>query len=103
MSLEQLRQKVIFHNSVDVWITACKEKNVSWNDTSKYQKFISYLLENNLNLKAFNLCAHEAGESEQAKTDFAEALRQIHDPNASIYTIKLTDSALDMIKKYSFS
>ena len=103
MSLEQLRQKVIFHNSVDVWITVCNEKNVPWNDTDKYQKFISYLLDHKLNLKAFNLCAHEAGETEQDKTAFTESLREINDPNAAIYTIKLNDATLDIIKKYDFS
>lgn len=103
MSLEELRQKVIFHNSIDVWITACNENNVPWNDTAKYQKFIAYLLANNLNLKSFNLCAHEAGETEQEKTEFAETLREIKDPNAATYTIKLNDSTMDIIKKYPFS
>ena len=102
MSLEELRQKVIFHNSIDVWITACNERKVNWSDTTKYQKFISYLLENNLNLKAFTLCAHEAGETEQEKTKFAEALHEIKDPNAAVYTIKLNDNALQIIHKYDF-
>ena len=26
MSLDEIRKKVIFHNSVDVWIAACFEK-----------------------------------------------------------------------------
>ena len=102
MSLEQLRQKVIFHNSVDVWIAACNEHNVDWSSTEGYQKFISYLLQNNLNLKAFALCAHEAGETEKKKTEFAEALSEIKNPNAAVYTIKLSDSALKIIKTYSF-
>jgi hypothetical protein len=32
MSLDEIRKKVIFHNSVDVWIAACAEKNASWNN-----------------------------------------------------------------------
>ena len=102
MSLEELRKKVIFHNSIDVWITACNEHNVDWSSTENYQKFISYLLENNLNLKSFALCAHEAGETEQQKTKFAESLSEIKDPNAAIYTIKLNDAALEVINKYDF-
>ena len=103
MSLEELRKKVIFHNSLDVWITTCKEKNIDWSSIENYQKFISYLLQNNLNLKTFTLCAHEAGETEQEKTKFAEALAEIKDKNAAIYTIKLNDHALSLIKKYSLS
>ena len=51
MSLDEIRKKVIFHNSVDVWIAACKEKNIPWNNTDDYKKFIAHLLKNNLNLK----------------------------------------------------
>ena len=102
MSLEELRKKVIFHNSIDVWITACNERKIDWSSTEKYQKFISYLLQNNLNLKAFTLCAHEAGETEQQKTKFAEELHEIKDPSAAVYTIKLNDNALGLINKYDF-
>ncbi|MCA9811587.1 MAG: hypothetical protein KC483_01855 [Nitrosarchaeum sp.] len=100
MSLEQLRKKVIFHNSIDVWITACNERSLDWNNTDGYQMFIEYLLKNNLNLKAFTLCAHEAGETEQAKTNFAESLSDIKNPNASVYTIKLSDDAIKTIASY---
>ena len=64
LSLDVIRKKVFFHNSIDVWISACEEKNMEWFDTEQYKKFISYLLKNNLHLKSFNLCAHEAGATE---------------------------------------
>ena len=101
MSLDDIRKKVIFHNSVDVWIAACGEKNIPWTNTEDYKKFISHLLENNLNLKAFNLCAHDAGATEEEKTKFAETLAETKDdPNSLIYTIKLTDSALGIVRSY---
>jgi len=103
MSLDQIRKKVIFHNSVDVWITACGEKNIVWTNPEEYKKFIAYLLKNNLNLKAFNLCAHEAGATEEEKTKFTEILAETKDdPNSLTYTIKLSDKALDVIRDYSF-
>lgn len=104
MSLDEIRKKVIFHNSLDVWITACSEKNTSWTSPENYKKFIAYLLENNLNLKAFNLCAHDAGATEEEKTKFAEILAETKDsdPNSMVYTIKLSDSALNVIRNYSF-
>ena len=101
MSLDEIRKKVIFHNSVDVWIATCKEKNISWTNTDDYKKFIAYLLKNNLNLKAFNLCAHEAGATEDEKTKFTEILAETKDdPNSLTYTIKLNDAALDIIRSY---
>jgi len=102
MSLDEIRKKVIFHNSIDVWIAACSEKNAVWSNPEGYKKFISYLLKNNLNLKAFSLCAHEAGATEQEKTKFADLLAESKDPNAATYTIKLNDSSMDVIRKFDF-
>lgn len=100
MSLDEIRKKVMFHNSIDVWIAACTEKNIDWSNTENYKKFISYLLKNNLNLKAFSLCAHEAGATEQEKITFADSLSESKDPNAATYTIKLNDATLDIIRKF---
>ena len=103
-SLAVIRKKVFFHNSIDVWITACEEKNIEWYDTENYKRFISYLLKNNLHLKAFNLCAHEAGATEERKTKFADTLAETKDidPNSATYTIKLNDNTIDVIRKFSF-
>ena len=105
LALDVIRKKVFFHNSVDVWISACEEKNIEWNNTDNYKKFIEYLLKNNLQLKAFNLCAHEAGATEEEKTKFAELLAEEKDinSNAATYTIKLNDKSIDLIRKFSLS
>ena len=105
LALDIIRKKVFFHNSVDVWISACDEKNIDWNNTENYKKFISYLLKNNLQLKAFNLCAHEAGAVEEEKTNFVELLAEEKNtnPNAATYTIKLNDSSIDLIRKFSLT
>lgn len=100
MSLDEIRKKVMFHNSIDVWIATCKEKNMDWSNTQNYKNFIAYLLNNNLNLKAFSLCAHEAGATEQEKTKFADTLSESKDPNASTYTIKLNNATMDIIRKF---
>ena len=104
LSLDVIRKKVFFHNSIDVWISACEEKNVDWFDTEKYKKFISYLLHNNLHLKSFNLCAHEAGATEEKKTKFADILAETKnsDPNSATYTIKLNDNTINVIRKFGF-
>ena len=101
MSLDDLRKRVAFHNSVDVWIAACHEREADWTNPNDYRRFIAYLLKNNLNLKAFNLCAHEAGATDEAKTQFAETLAQTKDdPNSLNYTIRLSNSALELIRRY---
>ena len=104
LALDVIRKKVFFHNSIDVWISACEEKNVDWYNTENYKKFISYLLKNNLQMKSFNLCAHEAGATEEKKTKFADTLAETKnsDPNSATYTIKLNDITIDVIRKFTF-
>ena len=105
LALDVIKKKVFYHNSVDVWISACDEKNINWNNTENYKKFIEYLLKNNLQLKAFNLCAHEAGAVEEEKTKFTELLAEEKNTNANAatYTIKLNDKSIDLIRKFSLT
>jgi len=103
MSLEQLRKKVIYQNTVDIWIAACDEKNIDWYETENYKKFIIFLNKNNLKLQKFPLCIKEVGsefERGRDKTKFAETLAQSEDPNAAAYTIKLNDATMKIIRKF---
>ena len=104
LALDVIRKKVLFHNSIDVWISACDENNIDWFNTKNYKKFIEYLLKNNLHLKSFNLCSHEAGATEEKKSKFADLLAETRDsdPNAATYTIKLNNISIDLIRKFSF-
>ena len=86
-----------------MWISACEEKNLDWFNIENYKKFISYLLKNNLQMKAFNLCAHEAGATEERKTKFADTLAETKDsdPNTATYTIKLSKDTVDLIREFT--
>ena len=103
LALDIIRKKVFFHNSIDVWISACEEKNLDWFNIENYKKFISYLLKNNLQMKAFNLCAHEAGATEEKKTKFADILAETRDsdPNTATYTIKLNNDTITLIREFT--
>jgi hypothetical protein len=103
MALEELRKKAIYQNTIDTWIAACEEKNIDWYETENYKKFIAYLFKHNLNLKKFPLCVKETGgmyERGKDKTKFAEKLAESNDPNSGAYTIKLNESALDIVRKF---
>jgi len=103
MTLEQLRKKVIYQNTIDTWIAACEEKNTDWYEVENYKKFIAFLTENKLNMKKFPLCVKEVGseyERGRDKTKFAEMLSEIEDPNAAAYTVKLNDDAVELIRKF---
>ncbi len=103
MSLEQLRKKVIYQNTIDIWIAACDEKKIDWYETENYKKFIAFLNKNNLKMQKFPLCVKEVGsefERGRDKTKFAEKLAESEDPNAAAYTIKLNDKTMEIIRKF---
>ena len=43
MALEELRKKVLYQNSIEIWIGISQEKNIDWVDTDNYKKFIAFL------------------------------------------------------------
>ena len=103
MSLENLRKKVIYQNTLEVWIGACQEKNLEWNDMAKYKKFISFLKNENLPMKPFSLCISESENVEPKKIQFSESLSESKDPDHRTFTIKLNDSAIELVRKFEIN
>ena len=103
MTLEELRKKALYQNSVDTWIVSCEEHNTEWFEKENYKKFIDYLNKNNLNMKKFPLCVSESDvidEKAKARIKFAEILSESEDPNYAVYTLKLNDATIDLIRKF---
>lgn len=103
MSLEDLREKAFFQNSIDVWIMLCEEKNWEYFDIKNYLQFIEYLFSNNIKIQRFPLCIKESGglyERGKDKTKFLENLSKVQSDNASAFTIKLSQSAIEVIRKF---
>lgn len=106
MSLEDLRKKALFQNTIDIWIVLCEEKNADWFSSENYKRFVSHLFQNGLKLQKFPLCIKETGGMYQRgrdKTQFAETLAQSTDPNAAAYTIRLTDETIKIIRQFNSS
>ncbi|OLD33595.1 MAG: hypothetical protein E6K93_07020 [Thaumarchaeota archaeon] len=104
MTLEELRNKALFQNTIDTWIMLCEEKSADWYDTKSYMGFVSHLFQNGLKLQKFPLCIKESGgmyHRGKDKTEFAETLAQSSDPNAAAYTVKLSDDTIKIIRKFS--
>ncbi|MBL7001789.1 MAG: hypothetical protein ISR80_03420 [Nitrosopumilus sp.] len=103
MALEELRKKVLYQNSIEIWIGASKEKNIDWFDTENYQKFIAFLLKNNLNMKQMPICFDESDKASQdghSKKVFANKLAAFNDENSFCYSIKLNDGNIELIRKF---
>jgi hypothetical protein len=103
LSLENLRDKAFFQNSIDVWIMLCEEKKWDYSNIKDYLNFIDYLFSNNIKIQRFPLCIKESGgmyERGKDKTAFLENLSKIQSDNASAFTIKLTENTLSTIRAF---
>jgi hypothetical protein len=104
VTLENLREKAFFQNSIDVWIMLCEEKNWDYTNVKDYLKFIDYLFSKNIKIQRFPLCIKESGgmiERGKSKTAFLESLSKIQSDNASAFTIKLNELAINTIRNFS--
>ena len=104
MTLEELRKKALFQNTIDTWIMLCEETKIDWYSPENYKKFIAHLAKSGLKMQKFPLCIKESGGMYQRgrdKTQFAEALAQDTDPNAAAYTIKLNDEIIKIIRQFN--
>ena len=104
MTLEDLRKRALFQNTIDTWIMLCEENNAEWFEPENYKRFMAHLFQNGLKLQKFPLCIKESGGMYQRgkdKTQFSESLAQSTDPNAAAYTIKLTDETIRIIRKFN--
>ena len=105
LALDDIRKKVAYQNTVDIWIAMCQEQDTDWNSTEIYRKFIAYLLKTSLTMKKFPLCIKESGgnfERGHDKTEFGEKLSESNDENSAVYTIKLNDVAMNIIREFKF-
>ena len=103
MALEELRKKVLYQNSIEIWIGVSQEKNIDWFETENYKKFISFLLKNNLKMKQMTICFDESDTASyggHSKKVFANKLAAINDENSLCYSIKLNDGAIELIRKF---
>ena len=103
MNLDDLRKKVIYQNSLDIWIGTCEEKNKPWDDANNYKKFIDYLQTQNINMKKFSLCVNESDNASPEKVKFAELLSESKDASHATFTVKLSDSTIEKIRNFDFT
>ena len=103
MTLEELRSKALFQNTIDVWIMHCEESGAEWFDVDAYRAFITHLLKNNVKMQKFPLCIKESGgmfERGRDKTQLLDKLSKFDAPDAMAYTLKLDDKTLAIIRTF---
>ena len=104
MTLEELRQKAFFQNTVDVWIMYCAERDWDWFDAAAYRRFINHLNTRGVKMQKFPLCIKESGgtyERGRDKAEFLEQLSKIPTEDAAAYTLKLNSDVISSIRSFS--
>ncbi|NOJ27995.1 MAG: hypothetical protein DA330_08320 [Nitrososphaera sp.] len=104
MTLEELRSKAFFQNTIDVWIMYCEEKNVDWYNVKLYQQFIKHLNSKGIKMQKFPLCIKESGgmyERGKDKTQFLDELSKLPEEEAAAYTVKLSSDVMAAIRSFT--
>lgn len=104
MTLEQLRQKAFFQNTIDIWIMYCSERDWDWYNIDSYRRFITHLNSKGFKMQKFPLCIKESGgmyERGKDKTQFLDQLSKIPSEDAAAYTIKLSSDVMAAIRSFN--
>lgn len=103
MTLDQLRQKALFQNTIDVWISYCEERGWDWYNIEMYRKFINHLNGRGIKMQKFPLCVKESGgvyERGRDKTQFLDELSKLSVEDAAAFTVKLSSDVLASIRTF---
>jgi hypothetical protein len=104
MTLEELRQKAFFQNTIDVWIAYSEERGWDWYNIDAYMGFIGHLTSKGIKMQKFPLCVKESGgtyERGKDKAQFLDHLSKISSAEAAAYTVKLTGETMGAIRLFT--
>ena len=104
MTLEELRQKAFFQNTIDVWIAYSEERGWDWYNIDAYRGFIEHLTLRGIKMQKFPLCVKESGgtyERGKDKAQFLDHLSKISSDDAAAYTVKLTCETIGAIRLFT--
>ncbi|HEY7506158.1 MAG TPA: hypothetical protein VH621_01005 [Nitrososphaera sp.] len=104
MTLEELRQKAFFQNTIDVWIMYCAERGQDWYDVDAYRRFIGHLGSKGVKMQKFPLCIKESGgmyERGKDKAQFLDQLSKVPSDDAAAYTLKLSSDVMVAIRSFN--
>ncbi|MHB8566660.1 MAG: hypothetical protein ACYC7D_08410 [Nitrososphaerales archaeon] len=69
-SVEELRQSLLYNNTLEVWIALCAERGKEWRSLESYYKFLDHLSKTGMKLDASVVCPPIKGFSEKPPKAF---------------------------------
>ena len=64
-NIDELRQALLFHNTLDVWTALCSEKGKEWRNLEAYNRFLDHLSSVGVKLDRSVVCPPIKGFSEK--------------------------------------
>lgn len=88
-NLEELRAQLLFNNTVEVWLTLCRERGWAWRDAEGYEQFLVHL--------------HQRGVPMQP-AGIAHPIRELR-PGHRLqnFTLKLDEVAIGAVRAFQLS
>jgi hypothetical protein len=83
--VEELKQHLLYNNTLDVWTALCSERGKEWKNIEGYYKFLDHLKSQGVKLDVSVVCPPIKGFSEKP-------------PKA--FNIKLDDSTIQKIRRF---
>ncbi|MBM3897260.1 MAG: hypothetical protein FJ358_01870 [Thaumarchaeota archaeon] len=84
-TLEELKTKLIFQNTMNIWIVLCRENGWERRDYAHYAEFIKYLHENEIQLK---------------KAPQGHPVKDFEGKPIETYTIKIDKRVIEIIRSF---
>jgi hypothetical protein len=69
-NLEQLRQSLLYNNTLEVWTALCAERKSEWKNLEEYQKFLDHLKNQGIKLDVSVVCPPIKGFSDKPPKAF---------------------------------
>jgi len=98
LKLEELRKKLLFNTSLDVWIALCEDNSMEWFDPISYEKFIDFLREKKIALLPVSVMDEVDRKSEFMQQGFETLGR-----SPSKFNLRLDDVAVKIILEFKSS
>lgn len=95
-ALDDLRKKLRYTNTLDIWIALREEIGRDWFDVEKYHKFLSFLKQLDLSLLQPSVI-DEVGR----KGEFLEQAFKMTGSVLEVYVVRLDELAVTQIRSFS--
>ncbi len=76
-NVEQLRQHLLYNNTLDVWTALCSERNIDWKRLDEYYKFLEHLKSQGVKLDVSVVCPQIKGFSDKPPKAFNIKLDEV--------------------------